>query len=258
MLLQTGPPLPSCASTQSLALALAGEGAKEGTTVWALEQTSGRGRGVHRWESPAGHGLWVSFILRPPAPTSAWPVLTPLVALSAAHAIEDLAEVRLGPSLPAPLRVGIKWPNDLFGALGKLGGVLAQVVDRAVVLGVGVNLTQRPVDFPTELQGHASSLEIEGVRRVTPLELLEQFNVHLTTAYDSFQNGETSFLRPGLQARFYLRDAEIEIDAGGGARVGKVIDVGKAGELCVRINGREEMIFGGTVTRFELARPWKL
>ena len=137
-------------------------------------------------------------------------MLTPLVALAAAHAIEDLAEGRLGPSRPVPLRVGIKWPNDLFGASGKLGGILAQVVDTAVVLGVGINLTQEQGDFPPELRGEASSLEIEGVEEVPAAfsRILEELRAIYVLGYYPDKRGSGRWRkvavrvsRPGVRVR---------------------------------------------------------
>ena len=41
------------------------EGAPEGYTVIAAEQTAGRGRRGASWHSPAAHGLYLSTLLRP-------------------------------------------------------------------------------------------------------------------------------------------------------------------------------------------------
>ncbi|MEZ4652387.1 MAG: biotin--[acetyl-CoA-carboxylase] ligase [Candidatus Eisenbacteria bacterium] len=148
--------LPSCESTQPLCVALADAGAPEGTVVWTWEQTRGRGRGEHSWASPSDSGLWLSFVLRPTLPTEEWPALTALVACAAAEAIEGFGRPGAVPSL-----VQIKWPNDLFGRCGKLGGVLAQSVSDGLVFGVGINVWQSEDDLPAELRGVASSLFIE-------------------------------------------------------------------------------------------------
>jgi len=53
------------ASTNTDALAAAREGAPHGSVFFSDEQTAGRGRGDHGWQSAAGQGLYVSVILRP-------------------------------------------------------------------------------------------------------------------------------------------------------------------------------------------------
>ena len=51
-------------STQAVARRLAEEGAPDGTLVWALSQTSGKGRMGRKWRSSPG-GLYASWLLRP-------------------------------------------------------------------------------------------------------------------------------------------------------------------------------------------------
>src|SRR5205807_6713334 len=54
-------------STNDEAKRLAREGAAEGTLVWAIAQTAGRGRRGHNWASPPGNP-YASLRLRPNAP----------------------------------------------------------------------------------------------------------------------------------------------------------------------------------------------
>ncbi|MEK7383192.1 MAG: biotin--[acetyl-CoA-carboxylase] ligase, partial [Elusimicrobiota bacterium] len=56
--------LRSVSSTQTVARRLAEQGAADGTLVWSLRQTAGRGRMRRRWRSGPG-GLYVSWLLRP-------------------------------------------------------------------------------------------------------------------------------------------------------------------------------------------------
>ena len=62
-------------STNDEALALGRSGAPHGTAVAARNQTAGRGRRGHVWESPRGN-LYLSVVLRPavgPARLPDWP-----------------------------------------------------------------------------------------------------------------------------------------------------------------------------------------
>lgn len=140
----------SLGSTNDRARARARAGAPSWLVVLADEQTEGRGRSGRRWHSPRGLGLWMSFLVRRhPAGEGA---LTPLLAgLAAARAIEG----RTG------LEVGVKWPNDLWIGSRKVAGVLCESVGALVVVGIGVNVRQRPDDFPPELRSLATSVEAE-------------------------------------------------------------------------------------------------
>lgn len=114
-------------------LALAEQGAVEGSWLRAARQTGGRGRMGRQWESPPGN-LYCSTLVRiragdPPAHSLA------LVAANAVHA------------LVAPLCTGqarIKWPNDVLVDGAKIAGILLERTGDAVVVGMGINVTGHP------------------------------------------------------------------------------------------------------------------
>ena len=135
-------------STNDRARELAVDGAPPFTVVVAEQQTAGRGRAGAGWHSPAGGGLWLSTLL---PLGDAVPLHLPLlVGLAAARAAEA--------ACPG-LRVGLKWPNDLEVEGRKAGGILCERGDGVVVAGIGLNVRQRPADFPEELADRAISLE---------------------------------------------------------------------------------------------------
>ena len=77
--------------------------APSGTLVLADEQTAGRGRYGRRWDSRPGAGIWLTIIERP-TDARALDVLSLRCGLYAAEALDAVAGVR----------VGLKWPNDLY------------------------------------------------------------------------------------------------------------------------------------------------
>ena len=117
-----------------LAHTLASGGAPAGTLVLANEQTAGRGRGGRAWVSAPGDGLWLTLIERPRS-EGAVAVLSLRLGLRIARALERWTR--------DPVR--LKWPNDLYTARGKLGGILVETrwrdacVDWAAI-GVGINI----------------------------------------------------------------------------------------------------------------------
>ena len=159
-------------STNDEAGRLAGEGAEEGTLVWAREQTKGRGRRGRAWLGQSGN-LYFSLVLRPERPLSEAAQLGFIAALALNEAIGSVA--------PPMIEVEFKWPNDVLLNGRKGAGILLEA--RAgegglldwLVLGIGVNVAGHPedADFP------ATSLRYEGAgAEVTPVALLESFTRH--------------------------------------------------------------------------------
>jgi BirA family transcriptional regulator, biotin operon repressor / biotin---[acetyl-CoA-carboxylase] ligase len=241
----------TCGSTQDLCRSLALAGAPEGTAVTALEQTAGRGRMERIWSSPAGQGLWISFLLRPSVDSAEWPTLTALTALALAEAVESLPGALAARSETAPWQAAIKWPNDLLGRRGKLAGILAEVVGATIVVGVGLNLAQTEADFPGALHGRGASLRLEGFDPVpSPQEAARRFNQSLTGRYADFQNGRWEPLRRGLLERFHLRDAWVEIDSAGARISGRAVDLGPRGELILRTEQGTRSVVSGEIISY--------
>jgi len=140
----------SLPSTNTELARLASEGAAEGLAILADEQTAGRGRLQRAWSSPKGAGLYFSLLLRPAIPQDQWPLITFVAALAVGDALREAAGVE----------TDIKWPNDLLSGERKICGILAEAIDsplgRSVILGIGINLTQRA--FPEELADVATSV----------------------------------------------------------------------------------------------------
>jgi BirA family biotin operon repressor/biotin-[acetyl-CoA-carboxylase] ligase len=129
-------------STQSEARRLAEAGAPDGTLVWALRQTKGRGRLGRRWRSAPG-GLYASWLLRPKFPPER------LAELSLACG-EALAEALRG----FGVRTEVKPPNDVLalcpdGRARKVCGILCEAAGGSesldwLVIGFGVNVDNTP------------------------------------------------------------------------------------------------------------------
>lgn len=136
-------------STNTRARELAAAGAPHGTVVTADEQAEGRGRQGRSWTAPPGGALLYSAIVRPLDGRHALlPLAIPLAVCEAAE------ELRPG------VVCEVKWPNDVQIDGRKLAGVLieARPQDGWGVIGVGMNLTIAPEEFPPELRETAVSL----------------------------------------------------------------------------------------------------
>jgi BirA family biotin operon repressor/biotin-[acetyl-CoA-carboxylase] ligase len=150
-------------STQAVAFTLAADGAPDRTVVVAEAQTAGRGRRGRTWHDEPGASLLASIILRPRLLPARLPMLSLTAGIAVAEALQRVTGVT--PRL--------KWPNDVLVGGRKLAGILLESRLSAaplVVLGVGVNLTQRT--FPPALAERATSVRLATGRLIEPDALL--------------------------------------------------------------------------------------
>ncbi len=137
-------------STNDVLRAMAQGGACDGTVVVARHQTAGRGRLGRTWASPPG-GAYFSLLLRPMLEADRYPLLTLLAGSAVCEALRALG-----------VSAALKWPNDVLVCERKVGGILCEVVDGALIVGIGVNLNSHVADFPHEIQERLTT-----VREVT-------------------------------------------------------------------------------------------
>jgi BirA family transcriptional regulator, biotin operon repressor / biotin---[acetyl-CoA-carboxylase] ligase len=156
------------ASTQRLV----GPTDAEGTVAVAEEQTEGRGRLGRRWFAPAGTSILCSILLRPFLPAERLPELTIVAARACAEAI----------GAKTGLQASIKEPNDVLISGRKVAGILGEVREGYVVLGIGINVNVPAGDLPRRPEIPATSLleETGGPVERAPLlaELLDRVQQH--------------------------------------------------------------------------------
>lgn len=125
----------SVTSTQDEAQNLIEDGrARLGHVVIADVQEAGRGRFGRTWLSPTG-GLYATFIVR------GRPTISVDAAVAAVRALS-----RCGANAK------LKWPNDLLLQEKKLGGILIEATDAIALVGIGINLTETPLETAVSLR----------------------------------------------------------------------------------------------------------
>lgn len=141
-------------------------------------QTAGRGRLGRKWLAPAGSNVAMSLILRPDFAPQYAPMLTLVMGLSVAQAIQKLEKA-------SNLNVAIKWPNDAVVSGKKICGILTEMsLDgmniREVVVGVGINVNLAEVE--EEIKEVATSLYLETGKTYNRNEIinlvLQQFELN--------------------------------------------------------------------------------
>jgi BirA family biotin operon repressor/biotin-[acetyl-CoA-carboxylase] ligase len=214
-------------STNLLAKDLAEDGAPSGTVVTASEQTAGRGRGDRRWVAPPEAALLYSAILRP---LDLSHILLPLAApIAVCEACESLA----------PVNLKVKWPNDVWHGERKLAGVLieARPPDWAVI-GVGINLSVEPGEFPADLRWPATSLD----HGVDTERMREALNVSLSR----WAEADPADVRREFERRDALDGRRISWDGGPDdlGRSGIAEGIDERGNLLVRGDDDELVALG--------------
>ncbi len=136
--------------------------------VLAGRQTKGRGRGSNVWWSSGG-SLTVTFAL--PVDKNIAPHQLPLIAgLAVRNAVADLT---------GDNGVQLKWPNDLLYGGRKLAGLLCERIDKADLVGLGLNVNLDPAQAPAHLRERVTSLSVVANRSFELTEVLIGVSQHL-------------------------------------------------------------------------------
>jgi BirA family transcriptional regulator, biotin operon repressor / biotin---[acetyl-CoA-carboxylase] ligase len=133
------------ASTNSLLLERAGQGASEGLVLTATCQTAGRGKPGRQWVSPAGKNLLCSILLRPPLSPAQAPMLTQIACRAVAKVLKEKYDISSE----------FKRPNDVMVGSRKICGILVEALSTpsrlgAVVIGIGLNVNAKSEELPPE------------------------------------------------------------------------------------------------------------
>jgi BirA family transcriptional regulator, biotin operon repressor / biotin---[acetyl-CoA-carboxylase] ligase len=216
----------SCESTQGLL----DTSMPEGALAVADHQSAGRGRLGRIWEAPPGTALLFSLLLKPPAERDAREL-----SLVAGVAVADALEEMIGLSLQ------IKWPNDVMLRRRKVAGILAELRDGAVVLGIGINVNQTSEQLPER----AGSLRSLTGREYDREQLLDQLLRDLGSRYADWSEGGLDAVYEGLGSRDFLRGRRVSVNGTSGT----VVKIARDGRLEIETGDHEiETVESGEVT----------
>jgi BirA family biotin operon repressor/biotin-[acetyl-CoA-carboxylase] ligase len=204
----------------------------EGAVAVANEQTAGRGRMGRGWEAPAGSSILFSVLLRPP-PERRAAELTLVAGVATAVVVERATG----------LAAQLKWPNDVMLDRRKVAGGLAELKDGAVVLGIGLNVNQRPDELPSETRTRAGSLRSVTGREYERPTILADLLLELELRYDAWREGGLDALYDDLGARDFLRGRRVTVDG----VPGTAQMIGRDGRLVVETESGAVVVESGEV-----------
>jgi BirA family transcriptional regulator, biotin operon repressor / biotin---[acetyl-CoA-carboxylase] ligase len=218
-------------STNTRARELVEAGAPGGTVVTAREQTAGRGRVGRVWTAPEGKALLYSAILRPLDQRHLLlPLSVPLAVCAAAEVLRPGSECM------------VKWPNDVWLEGRKLSGILieAKPQDGWAVIGIGLNLSIEPDEFPDDLRQPAISLG----NGITP----EQAREELDTQLSNWAYAREDEVLDEWRRRDGLRGREVAWEDGSGVADG----IDDRGNLIVAVAGGGRVSLGAGEVQLRL------
>jgi BirA family biotin operon repressor/biotin-[acetyl-CoA-carboxylase] ligase len=229
----------SVGSTNAELASLARSGAASGTVLVAESQTAGRGRLDRVWTAPPRSGLTFSLLMRPAVDAATWGWFPLLAGVAVAGSVGALAE----------LDVRLKWPNDVLVGERKLAGILAERVDDALVLGIGLNVSLRADELPA---ANATSLQIEDSVVVDRMPLLLAVLRTTGRLYDEFVaasgDADASGLRSAYRGLCATLGRSVRADLPGGRVVtGDAVDVDGSGRLVLDTADGTDAIGAGDV-----------
>ena len=231
-------------STNDVLKQMALQGAPEGTVLVADSQSGGRGRLGRTFLSPSGVGIYLSVLLRPTCMPGELMHLTCASALAACDAIEQAAG----------FRPGVKWTNDIVYQKRKLAGILTELglnqdgSTAYAIIGIGINCTQQPEDFPKELQEIAGSLKMVSEREIDRTLVAAK----MIGAFYEMNRGlleKKSQMISDYRKACITLGQEISVFRNGISRHGRALDVDEDGDLLVAYeDGSTETVNYGEVS----------
>lgn len=242
------------------------EGEPHGTVVAADIQNAGKGRRGRGWQTIPGKALSFSILLRPSFPAGRASMITLVMALAVAEAVEAAladgaegsGEENAESSAGKPAAVTIKWPNDIVVNRRKVCGMLTEMTVtpelgeiQYLVVGVGINVNNESLqEFQEEVRNTATSLRIESGRRISRAALLGDILCRFEKYYQTFlETLDMSRLREAYQARLQGLGSEVRVLDPAGEYTGVSHGIDDRGQLIVeRENGERAAVYAGEVS----------
>ncbi|NVN95920.1 MAG: biotin--[acetyl-CoA-carboxylase] ligase [Bacteroidetes bacterium] len=205
----------------------------EGTIIWAISQTKGKGQKGNSWESEDGKNLTFSLILHP---AKLDPSRQFLLNKAISLGVIDFFKTKIDETL-----VKIKWPNDIYVGKCKIAGILieneilASTIQSSIV-GIGLNINQ--LIFSNNLPNPTSLRLILGTELDTEevlIELLNKIEERIIKLYNNdIQFINIDYLNNLLYYRVYnnylLSGEKIEA---------MILDISEYGQLIIQKNNNE-------------------
>ncbi|HUJ42235.1 MAG TPA: biotin--[acetyl-CoA-carboxylase] ligase [Opitutaceae bacterium] len=213
--------------------------------VLARRQSRGRGRFGRVWHSEDNGNLYASFAFRPQLVPGRMQTLTLWMGANLCELVANFCHIE----------PGIKWPNDLYFAGRKLGGMLTEArIDadqiRDLVFGLGLNVNSARTVLPAALAAQATTLADSAGHPLDFNRLTAAIIGRVLSAYEQFVEDSHRSRFADLWNRFdLLRGKPVTLVQGTRRVTGIAGGIDDEGLLLIRgENGRPERFHAGETT----------
>jgi BirA family biotin operon repressor/biotin-[acetyl-CoA-carboxylase] ligase len=230
-------------SSNAVLLERARHGAASGSVLAVEWQSAGRGRLGRRWHSGLGDALTFSLL---------WRFDKGLAALSGLSLAVGVAMVRALRELGVD-EAGLKWPNDVLLADGKLAGILLEAQGdmlgpSAVVIGVGMNLSL-PEAARKQIDQPVSDLVSCGVPLQERNRVFALLLKHLVVVLQAFALHGFAALRAEWESYHRLQQCVALVHMPDGSQIeGVVLGVDDEGALRMLTQRGEQVFHAGEIS----------
>ena len=208
----------------------------EGTVIMAENQFAGRGQMQNGWFTEAGKNLTFSLLLKPK-----------FLSLNDQFDLNRAVSLGVYDTLVPLLggQVKIKWPNDIYYADYKLGGILIEnlvqgTLIRNSIAGIGLNVNQQV--FPDDLP-YASSLKKILNNNYDLMALLGQICFNIENWYLKLKEGKYLLVRSAYLKALYWFSEYKAYETLGTTFNGNITDVEADGGLVIMEEANKRHLF---------------
>ena len=185
--------------------------------VCSAQQTQGRGQHQRQWVSPEGNIYLITLIQTK-------------TALDGRLALEVALNILQMPSLQG-LSLQIKWPNDLYSAQGKWGGILVEPLSpHQAIVGVGINLNTPPVENADQ---PITSLAMLGLAHTDRLTLIAELYTAIQQASQWFEHGSYNLAERFNHHAIWLNQ-QVEFEHAQGKLQGRFQGISNDGAVLIK------------------------
>lgn len=211
--------------------------AKHGYTVFAHNQTAGKGQMGKVWNSEPNSNIIVSAVLD----TSFLPLQQQFfLSVAISNAVHSFFAKYAGEETK------IKWPNDVYWQNRKAGGILIENVVRGTdwkwgVVGIGLNINQS--QFPSHIANGVSLKQITG-KNFDVVDLAQELCNVLEVFYQRLKAGEIDNLLADYNNHLFKKGEEVKLRKDNAVFNCTIDKVDKNGKLLVSKCLYNEFNFG--------------
>lgn len=193
--------------------------AKEGTVIIADKQIAGKGRFDRHWYSPDS-GLWFSIILKPKKTS----LFSLVIGIALCDALETIG-----------MEPHIRWPNDILIRTKKVAGILTEVENDTIIVGVGLNVNVRT--FPNNLKNNATSLILESGKSFEKKKVLGLILEKIENRYNMLKDNKIQALLNDWRRFSITLSRKVTVEMPHCVVQGEAIDIDEEGALLLKTEG---------------------